>query len=72
MCGLDKSGQLLRGISPSKVDPFPTLKLQQLYCEQAVEYGPLLNLKVAQKRSKAGLPSIPMVGFPSQIAIISY
>ncbi|KAI4203243.1 MAG: hypothetical protein LQ346_001839 [Caloplaca aetnensis] len=36
----------------------------ELYCEQAAEYGPLLNLKVAQKRSKAGLPSVPMAGFP--------
>ncbi|KAL8974739.1 MAG: hypothetical protein Q9197_001031 [Variospora fuerteventurae] len=33
----------------------------ELYFEQAIEYGPLLNLKVAQKKSKAGLPSIPMV-----------
>ncbi|KAI4257825.1 MAG: hypothetical protein LQ352_001475 [Teloschistes flavicans] len=36
----------------------------ELYFEQAVEYGPLLNLKVAQKRSKAGTPSVPMAGFP--------
>ncbi|KAL9035251.1 MAG: hypothetical protein Q9180_004959, partial [Flavoplaca navasiana] len=36
----------------------------ELYFEQAVEYGPLLNLKVAQKKSKAGLPSVPMAGFP--------
>ncbi|KAL9586308.1 MAG: hypothetical protein Q9212_000976 [Teloschistes hypoglaucus] len=36
----------------------------ELYFEQAVEYGPLLNLKVAQRRSKAGNPSIPMAGFP--------
>ncbi|KAL9017966.1 MAG: hypothetical protein Q9185_004711 [Variospora sp. 1 TL-2023] len=33
----------------------------ELYFEQAIEYGPLLNLKVAQKKSKAGLPSVPMV-----------
>ncbi|KAL8723223.1 MAG: hypothetical protein Q9225_000413 [Loekoesia sp. 1 TL-2023] len=38
--------------------------LTRLYFEQAVEYGPLLNLKVAQKRSKAGVPSVPMAGFP--------
>ncbi|KAL8781371.1 MAG: hypothetical protein Q9213_006026 [Squamulea squamosa] len=36
----------------------------ELYFEQAVEYGPLLNLKVAQKKSKAGVPSVPMAGFP--------
>ncbi|KAL8846284.1 MAG: hypothetical protein Q9221_008615 [Calogaya cf. arnoldii] len=36
----------------------------ELYFEQATEYGPLLNLKVAQKRSKAGIPSVPMAGFP--------
>ncbi|KAL8862876.1 MAG: hypothetical protein Q9178_000818 [Gyalolechia marmorata] len=33
----------------------------ELYFEQATEYGPLLNLKVAQKRSKVGLPSVPML-----------
>ncbi|KAL8802228.1 MAG: hypothetical protein Q9182_003948 [Xanthomendoza sp. 2 TL-2023] len=33
----------------------------ELYFEQAVEYGPLLNLKVAQKKSKAGVPSVPML-----------
>ncbi|KAL8631691.1 hypothetical protein Q9189_002598 [Teloschistes chrysophthalmus] len=36
----------------------------ELYFEQAVEYGPLLNLKVAQRKSKAGNPSVPMAGFP--------
>ncbi|KAL8774744.1 MAG: hypothetical protein Q9209_000683 [Squamulea sp. 1 TL-2023] len=36
----------------------------ELYFEQAIEYGPLLNLKVAQKKSKAGVPSVPMAGFP--------
>ncbi|KAI4173021.1 MAG: hypothetical protein LQ343_003131 [Gyalolechia ehrenbergii] len=36
----------------------------ELYFEQAVEYGPLLNLKVAQKKSKAGIPPVPMAGFP--------
>ncbi|KAL8734204.1 MAG: hypothetical protein Q9166_001690 [cf. Caloplaca sp. 2 TL-2023] len=36
----------------------------ELYFEQAEEYGPLLNLKVAQKKSKAGVPSVPMAGFP--------
>ncbi|KAI4091103.1 MAG: hypothetical protein LQ344_004331 [Seirophora lacunosa] len=36
----------------------------ELYFEHAIEYGPLLNLKVAQKKSKAGLPSVPMAGFP--------
>ncbi|KAL8656904.1 MAG: hypothetical protein Q9226_002458 [Calogaya cf. arnoldii] len=36
----------------------------ELYFEQATEYGPLLNLKVAQKKSKAGVPSVPMAGFP--------
>ncbi|KAI4236824.1 MAG: hypothetical protein LQ349_002290 [Xanthoria aureola] len=36
----------------------------ELYFEHATEYGPLLNLKVAQKRSKAGVPSVPMAGFP--------
>ncbi|KAL8840359.1 MAG: hypothetical protein Q9170_001374 [Blastenia crenularia] len=36
----------------------------ELYFEQAVEYGPLLNLKVAQRKSKAGVPPVPMAGFP--------
>ncbi|KAI4263468.1 MAG: hypothetical protein L6R42_001392 [Xanthoria sp. 1 TBL-2021] len=36
----------------------------ELYFEHATEYGPLLNLKVAQKKSKAGVPSVPMAGFP--------
>ncbi|KAL8737879.1 MAG: hypothetical protein Q9181_001251 [Wetmoreana brouardii] len=36
----------------------------ELYFEQAVEYGPLLNLKVAQKRCKVGVPSVAMAGFP--------
>jgi DNA mismatch repair ATPase MutS len=35
----------------------------ELYFEQAEEYGPLLNLKVAQKRTNAG--PVPMVTFYS-------
>ncbi|KAL9593979.1 MAG: hypothetical protein Q9219_007284 [cf. Caloplaca sp. 3 TL-2023] len=38
--------------------------LTRLYFEQAVEYGPLLNLKVAQRKMKAGIPPVPMAGFP--------
>ncbi|KAK3394694.1 muts domain V-domain-containing protein [Podospora didyma] len=34
----------------------------ELYLDQAEEYGPLLNLKVAQKRTNAG--PVPMAGFP--------
>ncbi|KAK0733434.1 muts domain V-domain-containing protein [Lasiosphaeria miniovina] len=34
----------------------------ELYFEHADEYGPLLNLKVAQKRTSAG--PVPMAGFP--------
>lgn len=34
----------------------------ELYLHQAEEYGPLLNLKVAQKRTSAG--PVPMSGFP--------
>ncbi|KAI0486214.1 muts domain V [Xylaria cf. heliscus] len=34
----------------------------ELYFEQAEEYGPLLNLKVAHKKTNAGL--VPMAGFP--------
>ncbi|KAI0176288.1 muts domain V-domain-containing protein [Hypoxylon sp. FL1284] len=34
----------------------------ELYFSQAEEYGPLLNLKVAQKRTSAG--PVPMAGFP--------
>ncbi|KAI1367357.1 muts domain V [Xylaria arbuscula] len=34
----------------------------ELYFEHAEEYGPLLNLKVAQKKTNAGL--VPMAGFP--------
>lgn len=34
----------------------------ELYFEHADEYGPLLNLKVAQKKTAAGL--VPMAGFP--------
>ncbi|KAI0851424.1 muts domain V-domain-containing protein [Daldinia vernicosa] len=34
----------------------------ELYFEQAEEYGPLLNLKVAQKKTNAG--PVPMSGFP--------
>ncbi|KAI1799794.1 muts domain V-domain-containing protein [Daldinia bambusicola] len=34
----------------------------ELYLEQAEEYGPLLNLKVAQKKTNAG--PVPMAGFP--------
>ncbi|KUI53974.1 hypothetical protein VP1G_01477 [Cytospora mali] len=34
----------------------------ELYFEHADEYGPLLNLKVAQKKTAAG--SVPMAGFP--------
>ncbi|KAI1661421.1 muts domain V-domain-containing protein [Daldinia decipiens] len=34
----------------------------ELYFEQAEEYGPLLNLKVAQKKTNAG--PVPMAGFP--------
>ncbi|KAK3329647.1 muts domain V-domain-containing protein [Apodospora peruviana] len=34
----------------------------ELYFEQADEYGPLLNLKVAQKRTSAG--PVSMAGFP--------
>lgn len=33
----------------------------ELYFEHAEEYGPLLNLKVAQKKTSAG--PVPMVGF---------
>lgn len=36
----------------------------ELYFEQAEEYGPLLNLKVAQKRTNAG--PVPMVIFYSK------
>ncbi|KAI1345144.1 muts domain V [Xylariaceae sp. FL0016] len=34
----------------------------ELYFEHAEEYGPLLNLKVAQKKTNAG--QVPMAGFP--------
>ena len=34
----------------------------ELYFEHAEKYGPLLNLKVAQKKTAAG--SVPMAGFP--------
>ena len=34
----------------------------ELYFEHAEKYGPLLNIKVAQKRTAAG--SVPMAGFP--------
>ncbi|WYZ34786.1 hypothetical protein EsH8_I_001062 [Colletotrichum jinshuiense] len=34
----------------------------ELYFEHAEEYGPLMNLKVAQKRTSAG--PVPMAGFP--------
>ncbi|KAK1755356.1 muts protein 1 [Echria macrotheca] len=34
----------------------------ELYFEQADEYGPLLNLKVAQKKTSVG--PVPMAGFP--------
>ncbi|KAL2199972.1 muts domain V-domain-containing protein [Corynascus similis CBS 632.67] len=34
----------------------------ELYFDQAEEYGPLLNLKVAQKKTSAG--PVPMAGFP--------
>ncbi|KAI1322208.1 muts domain V [Xylariaceae sp. FL0255] len=34
----------------------------ELYFEHADEYGPLLNLKVAQKKTNAG--PVPMAGFP--------
>ncbi|KAL7629337.1 MutS protein 1 [Parahypoxylon ruwenzoriense] len=34
----------------------------ELYLEQAEEYGPLLNIKVAHKKTNAG--PIPMAGFP--------
>ncbi|KAK4043629.1 muts protein 1 [Parachaetomium inaequale] len=34
----------------------------ELYLDQADEYGPLLNLKVAQKKTSAG--PVPMAGFP--------
>ncbi|KAI0459393.1 muts domain V [Xylaria acuta] len=34
----------------------------ELYFEHAEEYGPLLNLKVAQKKTNAG--PVPMAGFP--------
>jgi hypothetical protein len=36
----------------------------ELYFEQAEEYGPILNLKVAQKKTNAG--PVPMVRFPSR------
>ena len=34
----------------------------ELYLEHATEYGPLLNLKVASKKTNAG--PVPMAGFP--------
>ncbi|KAM7219142.1 muts protein 1 [Rhypophila decipiens] len=34
----------------------------ELYFEHAEDYGPLLNLKVAQKKTSAG--AVPMAGFP--------
>ncbi|KAL2178882.1 muts domain V-domain-containing protein [Thermothelomyces heterothallicus CBS 202.75] len=34
----------------------------ELYLDQAEEYGPLLNLKVAQKKTSVG--PVPMAGFP--------
>ena len=34
----------------------------ELYFEHAEKYGPLLNIKVAQKKTSAG--SVPMAGFP--------
>ncbi|KAI0889960.1 muts domain V-domain-containing protein [Annulohypoxylon maeteangense] len=34
----------------------------ELYFDQAEEYGPMLNLKVAQKKTNAG--PVPMAGFP--------
>ncbi|GME61198.1 MutS protein-like protein 1 [Neofusicoccum parvum] len=36
----------------------------ELYFEHAEEYGPLLNLKVSQRRSRPGLGPVPMAGFP--------
>lgn len=60
---LDTSRKLLRGIvfPPLGFDAALCLLCHQLYFEHATEYGPLLSLKVAQKRSKAGVPSVPMV-----------
>lgn len=38
----------------------------ELYFEQAEEYGPLLNLKVAQKKTNAGpVPMVIYSHFPS-------
>ncbi|MCJ1306498.1 DNA mismatch repair ATPase msh1 [Agyrium rufum] len=36
----------------------------ELYLDQAEKYGPLLNLKVADKRTRVGAPSVAMAGFP--------
>ncbi|KAL1636842.1 MutS protein 1 [Neofusicoccum ribis] len=36
----------------------------ELYFEHAEEYGPLLSLKVSQRRSRPGLGPVPMAGFP--------
>jgi hypothetical protein len=42
----------------------------ELYFEHADEYGPLLNLKVASKKTNAG--PVPMVGKPNFISELSY
>ncbi|KAB2573957.1 MutS protein-like protein 1 [Lasiodiplodia theobromae] len=36
----------------------------ELYFEHAEEYGPLLNLKVSQRKSRPGLGPVAMAGFP--------
>ena len=41
----------------------------ELYFEQALEYGPLLNLKVAEKKTSAG--PVPMVNPISMLASLS-
>lgn len=41
----------------------------ELYFEHAEEYGPLLNLKVASKKTNAG--PVPMVGFLFFLAVLS-
>lgn len=40
----------------------------ELYFEHAEEYGPLLNLKVASKKTNAG--PVPMVGFLFSLAVL--
>jgi hypothetical protein len=40
------------------------LKILQLYFEHAEEYGPLLSLKVAQRRTRASTPPVAMVSLP--------